>query len=310
MNATNPIIRRLDHVVFRTDDPQSLFPLFADAFQLPVVWDVVTHDFFTSGGVFAGNVYFEMMRFGRAKKSSSAKPSEAKIFGIAFEPYCLPDSLDELRKRDIPHSPPFYSIGKRIDGKHGRAFTNVTLGKLLSDSRNFYLGKQFGGNSLVNLALGEMTSKILTFGWAGAVVSRAIDDTMIYICEYTHDNDALRAAKSDELKSRQGGALGIERVKEIILGVKDLERKQFHWQNFLNPVLPSASAAWQLPEGSPAIRLVPSAENVIKSLVLQAASLEKAKTFLAEHELLHINNTQQVCIEPSKIQGLDVCLVE
>ncbi len=64
MNVVNPIVKRIDHIVFRTDNPESLFPLFADTFQLPVVWDVATHDFFTSGGVFAGNVYFEMMRFG------------------------------------------------------------------------------------------------------------------------------------------------------------------------------------------------------------------------------------------------------
>lgn len=309
MNAANPIVRRIDHIVFRTDAPEGLFSLFADTFQLPVVWDVVTHDFFTSGGVFAGNVYFEMMRFGRARKSFPAEPTEAKIWGIAFEPYRLRDSLDELRKRNIPHSPPFYSIGKRIDGKHGKAFTNVTLGRLLSDSRNFYLGKWLGGNSPVNLALGEMTSKILTFGWAGRVVSRAIDDTMIYICEYTHDNDALRLSKFDELKSRQGGTLGIECVKEIVLGVKDLEQKRSRWQNFLNPVLPSAPAVWQLPEGSPAIRLVPSIRNIIQTLVLKVSSLENARNFLAEHELLDTNKKQQLCVEPSKVQGLDICLV-
>ena len=151
--CSNPIVKRIDHIVFRTDNPESLFPLFADTFQLPVVWDVATHDFFTSGGVFVGNIYFEMMRFSRAKESFPAESTEAKIWGIAFEPYCLRNSLDELRKRNIPHSPPFYSIGTRIDGKRGKAFTNVTLGKLLSDSRNFYLGKWFGGSSPANLAL-------------------------------------------------------------------------------------------------------------------------------------------------------------
>jgi hypothetical protein len=310
MNAANPIIRRVDHIIFRTDAPEGLFSLFADTFQLPVVWDVATHDFFTSGGVFVGNVYFEMMRFGRAKESSSSQPTEAKIFGIAFEPSCLRESLDELRKRNIPHSPPFYSIGKRIDGRRGKAFTNVTLGKLLSDSRNFYLGKLFGGNSSTNLALGELTSKILAFSWSGAVVSRLIDDTMIYICEFTHDNDALRLSKLDELQSQQGGTLGVEYVKEIILGVKNLERKQSGWQNFLNPILPSAQAMWQLPEGSPTIRLVPCMKNIIKGLVLKVSSLEKAKDFLAAHELLDSSKKQQVCIEPIKMQGLDVCLIE
>lgn len=309
MNAANSIVKRIDHIVFRTDDPQELFSLFADDFQLPVVWNVATHDFFTSGGVFAGNVYFEMIRFG-ARKSSQAESTKAKILGIAFEPYRLRDSLDELRKRNIPHSPPFYSIGTRIDGKHGKAFTNVTLGKLLSNSRNFYLGKWFGGNSPVNLALGEITSKILTFSWAGAIVNRAMDDTMIYICEYTHDNDALRLSKSEELNLRHGGTLGIEYVKEVVLGVKNLEKKQFCWQNFLNPVLPTASVTWRLKEGSPVIRHIPSAENVIKALMLKVSSLEKAKKILAEHGLLGAEMKQQVCIKQSRVQGLDICIAE
>jgi hypothetical protein len=87
MNPANPIVRRLDHIVVRTDAPEGLFSLFADALQLPVVRGVATHDFFTSGGVFAGNVYLEMMRFGRAKKTSTAQTAGAKVFGIAFEPY-------------------------------------------------------------------------------------------------------------------------------------------------------------------------------------------------------------------------------
>jgi hypothetical protein len=310
MSSANPIIRRIDHIVLRTDAPEGLFSLFADTFQLPVVWDVATHDFFTSGGVFVGNVYVEMMRFGRVQTSSSATSADAKIFGIAFEPFCLRESLDELRKRQIPHGPPFYTIGRRIDGKHGKAFTNVTLGKLLSGRRNFYLGKWLGGNSPVNLALGELASKILTYSWSGEVVSRAIDDTMIYICGYTHDNDALRLSKLEELRSRQGGTLGVEYVKEIILGVKDLEQKQSSWQNFLHPVHPTAPATWPVPEGSPSIRLVPSKRNVIQRLVLKVSSLERAKDFLAEHELLDASKQQQVCIEPTKIQGLDICLVE
>jgi hypothetical protein len=310
MNSENPIVRRLDHIIFTTDAPEGLFSLFADTFQLPVVWDVAAHDFFTSGGVFVGNVYFEMMRFGRAKRSSSAKSAGAKIFGIAFEPHRMRESLDELRKRNVPHSPPFYTIGRRIDGKHGKAFTNVTLGKLLSDRWNFYLGKWLSGNSPVNLALGDLTSKILTYSWAGELVSRAIDDTMIYISEYTHDNDALRLSKSDELRSRQGGTLGVECVKEIILGVKDLEKKRSGWQNFLDPFHPSAPATWQLPEGSPSIRLVPFQRNVIKTLVLKVSSLERAKDFLAERGLLDASKKQQVRIEPNKIQGLDIRLVE
>src|SRR5262249_6962008 len=104
MSTDKSIVRRIDHIVIKTDDPYALFSLFAGTLRLPVVWDVRAYGFFVSCGVFAGNVYIEAVRFGLTQNLSSTKPAAAILWGIAFEPYSLHDSLDELAKRDIPHS--------------------------------------------------------------------------------------------------------------------------------------------------------------------------------------------------------------
>lgn len=52
-----------------------------------------------------------------------------------------------------------------------------------------------------------------------------------------------------------------------------------------------------------------SNENRIEALVIRVASLERAKAFLREKQLLGGNAAGQVTIEPSKIGGLDLRLV-
>jgi hypothetical protein len=310
MNAERPIIRRLDHVVLRTDDPRGLFSLLAGVLRLPVVWDVTEYDFFVSGGVFAGNVYLEAVSFGLRQDARRRQPSRAEIWGLAFEPFSLRESLDELAERGLPHSPPFYSIGTRLDREQGLAWTNVTLGGLLSDNwKSFYLGRRLGGNSPFSLLLGKLFSKLLTLRWAGALVSRAMNDPTIYLCEYTHDNESLMATACEELERRRGGALGIRCVKEVTLGVTRIEEKQASWQNLLSPIKPIAPATWKVLDG-PALRLVSASENRIESLVLRVSSLPEAKAFLAAKGMLGEVSGEHVCLNPSKAQGLDVRFVE
>ena len=304
------IVRRIDHIVIKTDDPYALFSLFANTLQFPVVWGVREYDFFVSCGVFAGNVYLEAVRFGPTQNVSSTKPAKAIFWGVAFEPHCLHDSLDELAKRNIPHSPPFYSIGVRIDGEKGLAWTNVTLGKLLDDGgKTVYLGRRWGGNSLVNITLGKLSSKLLAIPLVSRVIAKMMGGTMIYICEYTHDNAKLMDLAKNDLISRGGGEIGLDYVKEVILGVTDFENRVTSWENLLKPTEPSSQATWRL-ENGPFIRLIPNQQNAINALVLKVHSLAKAKAYLTKEGMCGEVTEDHVCIAKSIIQGLDIRLVE
>jgi hypothetical protein len=66
---------------------------------------------------------------------------------------------------------------------------------------------------------------------------------------------------------------------------------------------------WQI-ASSPAVRLVPANENRIQVLLIRVASLERAKAFLRDRQLLGADAAGQVTIDASQVGGLDLRLVD
>ena len=305
-----PVVKQIDHIAIRVDDPHYLFALLSDTFRLPVVWPIASYDWILSGGVFTGNVNLEIVRYGSAQNPSASEASAARLFGIAFEPYPLLESLRELVRRNIPHGPPLPVFGTRFDGFKGKLWTTSVLGGLLDgSSKPVYLGRTFGGASPVNVTLGKWMSTMTKQRWAEPLIIKAFAERMIYLTEYTHDVAQTRATGLAELKARQGGPLGVEAVQEIIVGVQNFEEKNARWQSLLAPTPPISVGYWQLGSG-PAIRLEPSPEDVIQALVLKVTSIERAKAFLNEKGWMGIVAERHITIAPTKIQGLDIRLMQ
>jgi hypothetical protein len=112
-----------------------------------------------------------------------------------------------------------------------------------------------------------------------------------------------------QLAESGGGPLGVQDVKEVIVGVTDLAVTRGLWQKLLDPTPLSGSSTWQVGDG-PAIRLLRAGENTTRGLVISVASLPKARAFLRERDLLGIDSQQEATIDPSKIEGLNIRLVE
>jgi hypothetical protein len=111
-----------------------------------------------------------------------------------------------------------------------------------------------------------------------------------------------------QLINSGGGPLGVVDVKEVIVGAVDLKGARQLWQKLLDPTPSTASNTWQIGSG-PAVRLVPANDNRIQALLIRVASLERAKAFLRDRQLLGADAAGQVTIDPSKIGGLDLRLV-
>jgi hypothetical protein len=111
-----------------------------------------------------------------------------------------------------------------------------------------------------------------------------------------------------QLAESGGGPLGVEAVKEVIVGVTDLAARGL-WQKLLDPTPMSGSSTWQVGDG-PAIRLFQAGENTTHGLVISVASLPKARAFLRERGLLGTDSQHEATIDPSKIEGLNIRLVE
>src|SRR5687767_4358380 len=262
---TVPPIRRIDHIMIRADDPARLYAFFTEVLTLPVAWPLMSpREGVATGGAGFGNVNVEAIRFPGQK----AQASGAQLLGFGFEPSALAESLAELDRRAITHGDPRPLIVTGPNGSKNALWTNVTL-------------RQFSD--------GE-----------------AADATMhVFLSEYSPtyvDVEQRRERLRAQLTESGGGPLGVEDVKEVIVGVSDLKAARSLWQRLLDPAPASGSSTWQVGDG-PAIRLVQSKDDMTQGLVIRVKSLQRAKAFLRENGLLGADSEEGATIDPSKIHG-------
>jgi hypothetical protein len=265
-----PAIKQIDHILIQVRNPQYLFSFLTDTLQLPVAWPITTYKGFTSGGVGVGNVNVEVIRLDDQKDSTPAESASAHLIGFGFEPYPLSSSLPELAKRGIKYDEPSPYVSTQPDGSKKTLWTTVDLSEF------------------------------------------SVGNTGIFLCEYDAsfiNVEASRQHLRDQLRSKKGGPLGIKSVKEIIWGTTDYGKEVELWQSLLKPIPQSAQGVWHAGSG-PVIHLVPSTENKIQGLVINVASLSRAKTFLKEKHLLGSVSANEITIDPSMVQGLSIRLTE
>lgn len=318
MNNGGQTVKQLDHLIVRVDDPRPLFNLLSETFQLPIAWPLRSYPSFMSGGVALGNLYLEILSCAPQRNSSSGNSTASRFAAIAFETDSVDESVRELGRRKIPHGPVTQYVQIEDDGSKMKLYENVILGKML--------GSSFWIDAMIFMGRLPGASAMAQPGKGGALVRWGIDKVMsgnlVFLVEYAYgsftdlphwsefrNHEEKRAADRASLEAQGGGALGVESVKEIVAGVKDVEETNKRWRNFLAPTVEAASNVWEIADG-PRVRLVAATENIIKTLVLKVSSLERAETFLAEREMVGRIEKDELTIAPEKIYGLDVRLVE
>ncbi len=213
-----------DRVLIRLDDPAPLVSVFSEVFQLPISWPITSPSSFTSGGVFAGNVDLEFVRFGPARDLDRSASSRSRLYGIAFAPHdWLAASLQELAQRAIPHSRvvPFATTGE--SGPRIRLFTNVFLGGLLGSNawmKTLFLVTKLPGYAA--LAQARSVSPSNDGSVEKALLDRAFGNGILFLVTYepVYDPAGTRAKNQVARRTRQGGALGVESVQEVVVGMK------------------------------------------------------------------------------------------
>jgi hypothetical protein len=312
-------VKQLDHLVVRADDPRPLFELMTETLRLPVAWPMLSYPSFTSGGVTLGNLYLEILSCS-TQNESSGHSSSARFAAMAFEVDSLKGSLGELDRRRIPHGPVTHYMQREADGSETLLYANAILGKML--------GGSFWIDAMILLGRLPGAGAMAKPGSGGALVRWGIDKVMrgnlVFLVEYGYGNfvnlphwsefkshEEKRAADKATLDAGGGGPLGVLAVQEIVAGVEDVRDASARWRRLLSPATSSAAAGTDLREvaDGPAVRLAASAENAIRTLVLKVASLERARQFLTEKNMLGSTGEGQLIIAPEKTYGLDVRLV-
>jgi hypothetical protein len=309
-------VKQLDHLVVRADDPRPLFTLLSETLQLPVAWPMRSYPSFTSGGVGLGNLYLEILSCAPQSNSSRNSP-DARFAAIAFEVASLAESLRELDRRRIPHGPVTPYVQREADGSETLLYANSILGKLL--------GPSFWIDNMILMGRLPGASAMAKPGRGGALVRWGIDKVMngnlVFLVEYGYGNfknlphwsefenhAEKRAADKATLDSQSGGELGVLSVEEIVAGVKAVDEAASRWRSFLEPTAEVSRNLFEIADG-PAVKLAAAEKNALQTLVLKVSSMERARRFLTEKDMLGSITENQLIIAPEKIYGLDVRLV-
>jgi len=266
-----PPIRQIDHVMIKANDPREVFTFLTETLGLPIAWPLEERGGVMSGGVGFGNVNVEAIRF----PGQRSLPSRAALTGFGFEPSSLPACLDELQRRGVPIGPVRPMIVTDSTGARQTLFTNVTL---------------------------------LTLSDTVLPVDAAMH---IFLSEYSPayvDVAGRRARIGKELVASGGGPLGVESMREVVVGVSDVEAMRARWQQVLSPVQP-IRGVWQVGTG-PAIRTVPTKENRVEELIVRVRSRARAKAFLQSNGLLGGGTAADVRLDPSRAFGITMRFVE
>ena len=263
-------IRQIDHIMIRTGAPRDLYAFFTETLELPVAWPITSpRAGVVTGGVSFGNVNVEAIQF---PGQTDGRP---RLVGFALEPSVLEESLSELNRRGITFGErrPITAVAQ--DGSNKTLWTNVTL-RQFSDAES-------PANATLHIFLSEYSPSYVNV-------------------------DERRSRLRKQLLDQRGGPLGVVDVKEVVVGTADLERTRSLWQMLLDPARSATSYTWHAGNG-PAIRLVSATEDRIQTMVIRVTSLDRAKAFLRDKQLLGAESEEQVAIDPSKIGGLDIRLV-
>ena len=256
--------------MIRTASPPELYTFFTETMRLPVAWPLTSpRQGVMTGGVGVGNVNLETIQI------PGQTEQQPRLLGFAFEPEALDESLRQLTLRGLAAGVRRELVGSRPDGSRGVLWTNVTLLQF-SDSDN-------PANGTVHVFLSEYSPAYV-------------------------DVRQRRERLRQQLAASGGGPLGVVDVREVVVGVRDLEMARRLWQRLLDPAPSSGPNTWRVGDG-PAIRLVPAPQDRMQALVIRVASLDRAKAFLSDNRLLGAATEGQVTIDPSKVGGLDLRLV-
>ena len=189
-----PLLNGVDHFFAYSTEPEPLFKFFRDTLGLPQVWDFKSYGDFASGGVWMGNVQFEVVTW---KPPPGVKPP-TEFKGIAFEPSGYTDSLiEELDRRVIRHDKPETTHVKDKEGREVVGWINTGID-----------GPEGIPPANVSIFVYDSTSKE----------------------HKAAQNERIIAA----LQKTQGGPLGVVAVKELVVGVVDLKTAKTKWQKLLD----------------------------------------------------------------------------
>jgi hypothetical protein len=119
--------------------------------------------------------------------------------------------------------------------------------------------------------------------------------------------DSKIESLSNDLKSRNGGSIGLINVKELYIGYNSKEHLD-RWINFIKPAKHKKNL-WYL-SAEPNLRFVEDESENIRAIVFKVKSLENAISYLKQNNMLGEQGKHSAEISKTKTGGLRIILEE
>lgn len=312
---TQAVVERVDHLTVLASPPKLLFRALSERLLLPVAWPVTAHRLYTSGGIHLGNLNLEVMQLRRYESAGDESTRRPRLHSIALQLSAFEESLPELDRRGIQHTPPapYYIIDEQ--GWRVNAWTSVVLNGLLGGGPLAGIYNAIARRTPADVLDKDTRPRPFPIHFSQPFIyDRVYPTGMVSAVSY---NPAWRAQHIRE--EPPAGGLELLRVYEITVGLRDYARAYPLWQALFEPLPELAPGVWALPDGLH-IRLMDAAQapgdtaararSGITGMIWQVASLNRAAQFLHRRGIIGPEVDGQVAISPGAIGGLDVRLVQ
>jgi hypothetical protein len=301
MPFPHPFLEQIDHIGIQTDRPEPLYQFFTEQLKLPVAFPYTEYPFYHSGSVVLGNCFLEIKRF-----TTPTPAARYYILGMRVKSGGLELASNALTARGLPHSGliPFYA-SEATDANPTRLWSNIYLGDLFEHNlwQKFFFGLTRAAAPTPSQQSPWLTRIML------ALMARAMRHALPVLTEYHQGHDkAKQAADQQALQACSGGLLGVEAVREVVIGRPGPELSRWLWGRLLSPIEPDQYSTWPMGMG-PAIRLINRNRAGLVTIVLKVAAVDKAKQALKQLNLLKHTSAERLVFSLPHTNGLEMAVV-
>lgn len=148
--------------------------------------------------------------------------------------------------------------------------------------------------------------------WTVVGFRHAFEGVNFFLIQYlAFDMDARRAQFRTVLEERQGGPLGLRRVREFRLAYRpgQLAAAEESWRRLLGPTLLARPHYFALSAG-PSIVLTSVPDSDATIIVVEVGSLSRAEATARSLGLLQVASADSLILDPRRFRGLRLILVE
>jgi hypothetical protein len=147
-------------------------------------------------------------------------------------------------------------------------------------------------------------------GWSVLNLKGILPEVHMFIVDYKSRQPLLESRKqaADSLQRAHGGTLGIQSVKEIVVGCKNLLECRSELSKI--PGIQSERGNLFKFDYGPAIRLTAADKSRVQSVLIKVRSTEAARRFLQQKGILGSSTKSKVVINPQVVDGLLIEFVD